>query len=36
VLATLASYGVLEQFNPVHVFDTAIAAYGADTATVTS
>jgi MFS superfamily sulfate permease-like transporter len=39
LLATLASYGVLEQFNPVHVFDTveeAIAAYRADTATVTS
>jgi hypothetical protein len=39
LLATLASYGLLEQFNLLHVFDTveeAIAAYRADTATVTS
>jgi high affinity sulfate transporter 1 len=34
LLATLRTYGVLDQFNPVHVFDTleeALAAYRVDT-----
>jgi high affinity sulfate transporter 1 len=39
LLATLASYGVLADFDRVHVFDTleeALAAYRADTAATTS
>jgi high affinity sulfate transporter 1 len=39
LLATLASYGVLDQFNPVHVFDTleeALAAYRVDSSATTS
>jgi ABC-type transporter Mla MlaB component len=39
LLATLASYGVLDKFDRVHVFDTleeALAAYRVDTAATTS
>jgi hypothetical protein len=38
LLATLTSYDVLDQFNPVHVFDTleeALAAYRVDSLATT-